>query len=75
MTLIQVSVPSSCCGSAYRRADENGDQYCNLCGEKCEFVDYNPVVKFVPRRHGKLWNKKKHRYLTEQEIKNGETGG
>lgn len=81
--LIQVNKQSPCCGLFYRFVDNNGNQKCNgnhnndfKCGKTCEYVNNNiECDKYIPHRRGKMWSKKKHRYLTQKEIDSGEIGG
>jgi predicted amidophosphoribosyltransferase len=57
----QADDPCPECGSWYR----NINHQCNICGKQLA----------APGQHGRLWNKKRHRYLTKKEIKSGIKGG
>lgn len=72
MTITHQSIiPCPNCGSYYRNDDK-----CN----KCNAIVDEPIVNQSHRAigvriGGRLWNKKLHRYLTENEIKAGMKGG
>jgi predicted amidophosphoribosyltransferase len=62
------------CQKSWYRQERDGRQWCNVCGKETPFY-YWPQVRFIPGQRGRIWSKKKHRYLTAVEIKNGEKGG
>ena len=64
----QVNNPCKC--GSYHRIGKN----CNICGvENDDRVEHLPVMKAKKMR--RLWHKGMHRYLTQEEIKRGMTGG
>jgi len=68
LSLHQVNNPCKC-GSYYRRGKN-----CNICGvENDDRVEHLPVMK--AKKMKRLWHKGMHRYLTQEEIKRGMTGG
>jgi methionyl-tRNA synthetase len=68
--VIQVSIPCPKCGSYYRDNDK-----CNKCGEASPIKEEEKTVFVSHSDTAKEWSKKRHRYLTHDEIKNGERGG
>lgn len=58
------------CGSWYRNVDK-----CNICGNVCNDPPHNEQIWYKSRDLKRLWNKKLHRYLTQDEIKRGMKGG
>ena len=68
LSLHQINTPCKC-GSYYRRGNN-----CNVCGaETNDLPEEMPGMK--AKRMKMLWNKKLHRYLTQDEIKSGMLGG
>jgi len=65
----QSSLPCKTCGSYYR----NGN-HCNVCGEFLIEPKYTTLRKQI-KPMKRLWSKRKHRYLTQEEISRGEKGG
>jgi hypothetical protein len=65
----QANNPCPSCGSFYRNVDK-----CNICGIKIEDIEEEKPL-FHRENVGRQWSKKRHRYLTQDEIKNGEHGG
>ena len=58
------------CGSWYRDVDS----YCNMCGKYVkEPYTKEKKKRVIGYRPGKIWSKKKHRYLTQKEISEGQT--
>jgi hypothetical protein len=73
--IIQVGSTSECCKSYYRRVI-NDKHFCNICYSECQIIAEKQDASFCYSRGTvKLWSKKKHRYLTREEIKRGERGG
>jgi hypothetical protein len=76
MNTCQATAACPSCGSWYHNGSAADGNVCNICGAICQ----DPAEKHNPTftgggTSGRLWSKLLHRYLTEDERKQGVKGG